>query len=118
MNVHEYQAKDVLRKYGIAVPKGVPLLEPSGAKAAAQKLIAETGSETVVVKAQIHAGGRGKAGGGKGVKGADGAQKAATELVGKGPVTHQTGPGGKQVKRLLVEQCVALARGLYLRLVL
>jgi succinyl-CoA synthetase beta subunit len=118
MNVHEYQAKDVLRKYGIAVPKGVPLLDPAGAKAAAEKLIAETGSETVVVKAQIHAGGRGKAGGVKVVKGADAAQKAATELFGKVLVTHQTGPEGKKVQRLLIEQGVAIGRELYLALVL
>ena len=70
MNVHEYQAKELLRRYGIPVPKGVPLMEPAGAMAAAQQLIAETGSEVVVVKAQIHAGGRGKAGGVKVVKGA------------------------------------------------
>jgi succinyl-CoA synthetase beta subunit len=118
MNVHEYQAKDVLRKYGIAVPKGVPLLEPKGARAAAEKLIAETGSEVVVVKAQIHAGGRGKAGGVKVVKGADAAQKAADEIYGKTLVTHQTGPEGKKVQRLLVEQGVAIGRELYLALVL
>jgi succinyl-CoA synthetase beta subunit len=118
MNVHEYQAKDVLRKYGIAVPKGVPLLEPKGARAAAEKLIAETGSEVVVVKAQIHAGGRGKAGGVKVVKGADAAQKAADDIYGKVLVTHQTGPEGKKVQRLLVEQGVAIGRELYLALVL
>ncbi|MFI5306944.1 MAG: ADP-forming succinate--CoA ligase subunit beta [Polyangiales bacterium] len=118
MNVHEYQAKDVLRKYGVAVPKGVALLDPAGAKAAAEKLIAETGSETVVVKAQIHAGGRGKAGGVKVVKGADAAQKAASELFGKVLVTHQTGPEGKKVQRLLIEQGVAIERELYLALVL
>jgi succinyl-CoA synthetase beta subunit len=118
MNVHEYQAKEILRRYGIAVPKGVPLLEPGGAKVAAEKLIAETGSETVVVKAQIHAGGRGKAGGVKVVKGADAAQKAASELFGKVLVTHQTGPEGKKVQRLLLEQGVAIERELYLALVL
>jgi succinyl-CoA synthetase beta subunit len=118
MNVHEYQAKDVLRKYGIKVPKGTPLLEPSGVRAAAEKLIAETGSETVVVKAQIHAGGRGKAGGVKVVKGAEAAQKAANEIYGKVLVTHQTGPEGKKVQRLLVEQGVAIERELYLALVL
>jgi len=118
MNVHEYQAKDVLRKHGIAVPKGIPLLDPAGAKAAAEKLIAETGNETVVVKAQIHAGGRGKAGGVKVVKGADAAQKAASELFGKVLVTHQTGPEGKKVQRLLIEQGLAIGRELYLALVL
>ncbi|MDD9966036.1 MAG: ADP-forming succinate--CoA ligase subunit beta [Myxococcales bacterium] len=118
MNVHEYQAKDVFRKYGIPVPKGTPLMEPGGAKAAAQKLIDETGSEVVVVKAQIHAGGRGKAGGVKVVKGAAAAQAAADEIYGKTLVTHQTGPEGKKVQRLLVEQGVGIDRELYLALVL
>jgi succinyl-CoA synthetase beta subunit len=118
MNVHEYQAKDVFRKYGIPVPNGVPLMEPSGAKAAAEKLIAETGNEVVVVKAQIHAGGRGKAGGVKVVKGAEAAQKAANEIFGKTLVTHQTGPEGKKVGRLLIEQGLGIERELYLALVL
>jgi succinyl-CoA synthetase beta subunit len=118
MNVHEHQAKDVLRKYGVPVPKGVALLQPSGAREAAEKLIAETGSKTVVVKAQIHAGGRGKAGGVKVVQGPEAAQKAADELFGKVLVTHQTGPEGKKVQRLLVEQGVAIGRELYLALVL
>jgi succinyl-CoA synthetase beta subunit len=118
MNVHEYQAKDLFRRYGISVPKGTPLLDPKEAKAAAQKLIDETGNEVVVVKAQIHAGGRGKAGGVKVVKGADAAQKAANEIFGKVLVTHQTGPEGKKVQRLLVEQGLAIGRELYLALVL
>ncbi|MGD8861519.1 MAG: ADP-forming succinate--CoA ligase subunit beta [Myxococcales bacterium] len=118
MNVHEYQAKGIFRKYGIAVPKGTPLMDPKGAKDAAQKLIDETGTDTVVVKAQIHAGGRGKAGGVKVVKGADAAQSAADEIFGKTLVTHQTGPEGKKVQRLLVEQGLGIARELYLALVL
>jgi succinyl-CoA synthetase beta subunit len=118
MNVHEYQAKELFRRYGIPVPKGTPLLDPRGASAAAQKLIDETGNEVVVVKAQIHAGGRGKAGGVKVVKGADAAQKAADEIFGKVLVTHQTGPDGKKVQRLLIEQGLAIARELYLALVL
>jgi len=118
MNVHEHQAKDVLRKYGVPVPRGVALLQPSGAREAAEKLIAETGNKTVVVKAQIHAGGRGKAGGVKVVQGPEAAQKAADELFGKVLVTHQTGPEGKKVQRLLVEQGVAIGRELYLALVL
>jgi succinyl-CoA synthetase beta subunit len=118
MNVHEHQAKDVLRKYGVPVPKGVALLQPSEARGAAEKLIAETGNKTVVVKAQIHAGGRGKAGGVKVVSGPEAAQKAADELFGKVLVTHQTGPEGKKVQRLLVEQGVAIGRELYLALVL
>jgi succinyl-CoA synthetase beta subunit len=118
MNIHEYQGKDIFRKYGIAVPKGVALTEPSGLKAAAQKLIDETKTEVVVVKAQIHAGGRGKAGGVKVVKGAEAAQSAATALFGTTLVTPQTGPEGKLVQRLLVEQGLAIGRELYLALVL
>jgi succinyl-CoA synthetase beta subunit len=117
MNIHEYQGKDILRKYGVPVPKGIALTEPSGAKAAAQKLIDETKLEVVVVKAQIHAGGRGKAGGVKVVKGADAAQAAASEIFGKTLVTHQTGPEGKKVQRLLVEQGLAIGRELYLAVV-
>jgi succinyl-CoA synthetase beta subunit len=119
MNIHEYQGKDIFRKYGIPVPKGVALMEPSGAKAAAQKLIDETKIPVVVVKAQIHAGGRGKAGGVKVVKGGpDAAQAAADEIFGKTLVTHQTGPEGKKVQRLLVEQGLDIARELYLAVVL
>ncbi|HEX4355135.1 MAG TPA: ATP-grasp domain-containing protein, partial [Polyangiales bacterium] len=118
MNIHEYQGKDLFRKYGIPVPKGVPLTDPSGAKAAAQKLIDETKIEVVVVKAQIHAGGRGKAGGVKVVKGPDAAQTAANEIFGKTLVTHQTGPEGKKVQRLLVEQGLGIGRELYLAVVL
>ena len=119
MNIHEYQGKDIFRKYGIPVPKGVALMDPSGAKAAAQKLIDETKIPVVVVKAQIHAGGRGKAGGVKVVKGGpDAAQAAATEIFGKTLVTHQTGPEGKKVQRLLIEQGLDIARELYLGMTL
>jgi succinyl-CoA synthetase beta subunit len=71
MNIHEYQGKQIFAKYGIPVPKGIPLFKPEEAKAAAEKLLTETGAPVVVVKAQIHAGGRGKAGGVKVVKTAD-----------------------------------------------
>jgi succinyl-CoA synthetase beta subunit len=118
MNIHEYQGKDLFRKYGIPVPKGIALTDPSGAKAAAQKLIDETKIEVVVVKAQIHAGGRGKAGGVKVVKGPDAAQAAANEIFGKTLVTHQTGPEGKKVQRLLIEQGLGIERELYLAVVL
>jgi succinyl-CoA synthetase beta subunit len=118
MNIHEYQGKDIFRAYGIPVPKGVALTDPSQVQAAAQKLIDETKNEVVVVKAQIHAGGRGKAGGVKVVKGAAAAQQAAKEIFGKTLVTHQTGPEGKQVQRLLVEQGLAIGRELYLAVVL
>jgi succinyl-CoA synthetase beta subunit len=118
MNIHEYQGKDIFRKYGIPVPKGTAFTDPSQAQAAAQKLIDETKNEVVVVKAQIHAGGRGKAGGVKVVKGAAAAQQAAKEIFGKTLVTHQTGPEGKKVQRLLVEQGLAIGRELYLAVVL
>jgi succinyl-CoA synthetase beta subunit len=118
MNIHEYQGKDIFRKYGIPVPKGVALTDPGAAQSTAQTLIDETKNEVVVVKAQIHAGGRGKAGGVKVVKGAAAAQQAANEIFGKTLVTHQTGPEGKKVQRLLVEQGLAIGRELYLALVL
>ena len=118
MNIHEYQAKELYRKYSIAVPKGLAAFSAEEARSAAQQLIAETGSEVVVVKAQIHAGGRGKAGGVKVVKGVDEATQVAKDLLGKTLVTHQTGPQGKQVQRLLVEQGLDIERELYLALVL
>jgi len=117
VNIHEYQAKELYRKYGIPVPKGIPCMSPEEATAAAKKLIDETGNEVVVVKAQIHAGGRGKAGGVKVVKGVDAATAAANDIFGKTLVTHQTGPEGKLVQRLLVEQGLAIKSELYLALV-
>ena len=117
MNMHEYQAKDLYRKYGIPVPNGIACMSVEEATAAAKKLIDETGNEVVVVKAQIHAGGRGKAGGVKVVKGVEAATEAATEILGKTLVTHQTGPEGKVVQRLLVEQGLAIKSELYLALV-
>jgi succinyl-CoA synthetase beta subunit len=117
VNIHEYQAKELYRKYGIPVPKGIPCMSPEEATAAAEQLIEETGNEVVVVKAQIHAGGRGKAGGVKVVKGVDAATEAANDIFGKTLVTHQTGPEGKVVQRLLVEQGLAIKSELYLALV-
>jgi succinyl-CoA synthetase beta subunit len=117
VNIHEYQAKELYRKYGIPVPKGIACMSVEEATAAAKKLIEETGNEVVVVKAQIHAGGRGKAGGVKVVKGVNAATEAATEILGKTLVTHQTGPEGKVVQRLLVEQGLAIKSELYLALV-
>ncbi|NLY93720.1 MAG: ADP-forming succinate--CoA ligase subunit beta [Myxococcales bacterium] len=117
MNIHEYQAKELYRKYGIPVPKGIACMSAEEAAEAAKKLIAETGNEVVVVKAQIHAGGRGKAGGVKVVKGAEAAAAAAKEIFGKTLVTHQTGPEGKVVQRLLVEQGLQIEKELYLALV-
>jgi succinyl-CoA synthetase beta subunit len=117
VNIHEYQAKELYRNYGIPVPKGIACMSVEEATAAAKTLIDETGSEVVVVKAQIHAGGRGKAGGVKVVKGVQAATEAATDILGKTLITHQTGPEGKVVQRLLVEQGLAIKSELYLALV-
>ncbi len=117
MNIHEYQAKELYRKYGIPVPKGYACMTVEEARDAAQKLIDETGSDVVVVKAQIHAGGRGKAGGVKVTRGVEAAVHAAQDIYGKTLVTHQTGPEGKLVQRLLVEQGLKIKKELYLALV-
>lgn len=95
MNIHEYQGKEILRKYGVAVPNGKVAFSPDEAV----KVAKEVGSKIVVVKAQIHAGGRGKAGGVKVAKNLDEVRTFAKELLGKTLVTHQTGPEGKVVKR-------------------
>ncbi|HEY2731094.1 MAG TPA: ADP-forming succinate--CoA ligase subunit beta [Polyangia bacterium] len=117
MKIHEYQGKELLRKYGVPVPKGTPAFSVDEAEAVAKALIAETGSEMVVVKAQIHAGGRGKGGGVKVVKGAAAARETAQKILGMKLVTHQTGPAGQVVKRLLIEQGMDIARELYLGVV-
>jgi succinyl-CoA synthetase beta subunit len=117
VKIHEYQAKEILKKFGVPVPKGRPVFSIDEAEAAAKALIAETDNEFVVVKAQIHAGGRGKGGGVKVVKGAAAARETAQKILGMNLVTHQTGPGGKIVKRLLIEQAVDIARELYLGMV-
>src|SRR3954468_86667 len=114
MKIHEYQAKEILKKYGVPLPKGTPVLSFNEAEAAAKALITETENEFVVVKAQIHAGGRGKGGGVKVVKGAAAARDAARKILGMNLITPQTGPGGQLVKRLLIEQAVDIARELYL----
>jgi succinyl-CoA synthetase beta subunit len=113
MKIHEYQAKYLLGQLGLPVPLGIAVLEPGGAVAAAEQIMAQTGSDTVVVKAQIHAGGRGKAGGVKVVKGLAAVREAEARLFGHTLVTHQTGGEGRIVKRLLVEQGVAISRELY-----
>ncbi|HEY2903725.1 MAG TPA: ADP-forming succinate--CoA ligase subunit beta [Polyangia bacterium] len=113
MKIHEYQAKEILARYGLPLPKGRPVFSVDEAEAAAKLLIAETDNEFVVVKAQIHAGGRGKGGGVKVVKGAAAAREAAQKILGMNLITHQTGPGGRVVKRLLIEQAVDIARELY-----
>ncbi|EGL82537.1 Succinyl-CoA ligase (ADP-forming) subunit beta [Caldalkalibacillus thermarum TA2.A1] len=100
MNIHEYQAKQVLKQYGVSVPEGHVAFTVDEAVEAAEKL----GTDVVVVKAQIHAGGRGKAGGVKVARSLDEVRTYASELLGKVLVTHQTGPEGKEVKRLWIEQ--------------
>ena len=110
MNIHEYQAKEILNKFGVAVLHGGVAYTPSEAKGVAR----EMGGDLWVVKAQIHAGGRGKAGGVKVVKSLDDVEKTAKELLGKTLVTHQTGPKGKEVKRVFVEEGCAIASELYL----
>ncbi len=114
MKIHEYQAKEILKKFGVPIPRGTPVLSFNEVEAAAKELIAETENEFVVVKAQIHAGGRGKGGGVKVVKGAAAARDAARKILGMNLITHQTGPSGQLVKRLLIEQAVDIARELYL----
>ena len=114
MKIHEYQAKELFRGYNIAVPNGILATTPAEAKSAAQKL----GTPVVVVKAQIHAGGRGKGGGIKLAKSPDEAASKAAELLGKPLVTPQTGPQGKVVHKLLVEQGLDIAKEFYLAVVL
>jgi succinyl-CoA synthetase beta subunit len=121
VKIHEYQAKNMLKKYGVAVPKGKPVFSAEEAKRAAEELIKETGLPVVVVKAQIHAGGRGKGrfkedpelGGVKVVRGADEAAKIAGRMLGKTLVTHQTGEEGKRVNRVLVEQGIDIDKEMY-----
>ncbi len=110
MNIHEYQAKEVLRAFGTPVPKGKPAFTVEEAVAAAQEL----GGPVWVVKAQIHAGGRGKGGGVKVVKSIDDVKKEAERMLGMTLVTHQTGPAGRLVKRLYIEDGSAIDRELYL----
>ncbi len=110
MNIHEYQAKAVLRDFGVPVPRGVPAFTIEDAVAGARQL----GGPVWVVKAQIHAGGRGKAGGVKVVKSIDDVQREATRLLGSTLVTHQTGPKGKQVSQLYVEEGSAIDKEFYL----
>ena len=110
MNIHEYQAKAVLREFGVQVPRGIPAFTVDEALKGAKEL----GGPVWVVKAQIHAGGRGKAGGVKVVKSIDDVKKEATRILGSTLVTHQTGPKGKQVNRLYIEDGSAIEREFYL----
>ncbi|MDT8859041.1 ADP-forming succinate--CoA ligase subunit beta [Alkalihalobacillus sp. MEB130] len=114
MNIHEYQGKELLRQYGVAVPNGKVAFSVEEAVEAAKEL----GSKINVVKAQIHAGGRGKAGGVKVAKDLDEVRTYANEILGKTLVTHQTGPEGKEVKRLLIEEGCDIQKEYYIGLVL
>ena len=110
MNIHEHQAKEVLRSFGLPVPRGLPAFSVDEAVKAAEQL----GGPVWVVKAQIHAGGRGKAGGVKVVKSIDDVRKEAQRILGSTLVTHQTGPQGKDVHRLYIEDGSAIEREFYL----
>src|ERR671932_525024 len=103
MKIHEYQAKAILRKYGVTVPRGSMATSREEAESIAKELL-NSGSSGVVVKAQIHAGGRGKGGGVKIAKSVHEAGDIAARMLGMKLVTHQTGPEGREVRRLLVEE--------------
>ncbi len=114
MNIHEYQGKALLKQFGVAVPEGKIAETPEEAEKIAQEL----GTDVVVVKAQIHAGGRGKGGGVKLAKGPAEAKKIAGEILGMNLVTHQTGPEGKKVRKVLVEQGLDIAHEYYVGITL
>src|SRR5579862_1595576 len=114
MKIHEYQAKQILSRYGVTVPRGQVIQNRDEARAVA----ADLGGGTVVVKAQIHAGGRGKGGGVKLAHNPEEAEKRAGEILGMTLVTHQTGPEGRLVKRVLIEEGLEVTRELYLGLVM
>ena len=113
MNIHEYQGKEILRKYNVPVPRGIPAFSVDEAIKAAETL----GGPVWVVKAQIHAGGRGKGGGVKVAKSIDQVKEYASSILGMTLVTHQTGPEGKLVKRLLIEEGADIKKELYVSLV-
>jgi len=113
MKIHEYQAKEILRKYGVATPRGIPCFTVDEAVEAAKKL----GGKVWVVKAQIHAGGRGKGGGVKVAKSPDEVKQYASQILGMQLKTHQTGPEGQKVRRLLVEEGADIKKELYVGMV-
>ena len=114
MKVHEHQGKEILRRFGVATPRGKVAFSVEEAVQAAQEL----GGEIWVVKAQIHAGGRGKGGGVKLARSLDELRTIAGEILGMQLVTHQTGPGGQEVKRLYIEEGCDIARELYVGMLL
>src|SRR6478672_9633006 len=117
MKIHEYQAKNILKKYGVAVPRGEMVESRDAAEAAAKKLF-DAAATGVVVKAQIHAGGRGKGGGVKIAKSVAEAAELAGRILGMTLITHQTGPEGRVVRRLLIEETLPIEKELYLGIVI
>jgi succinyl-CoA synthetase beta subunit len=113
MKIHEYQGKEIFRRYGMSVPRGIPAFSVDEAVAAAKSL----GGPVWVVKAQIHAGGRGKGGGVKVAKSLDDVKARASEILGMQLVTHQTGPAGQKVRRLLIEEGADIRKELYVGMV-
>jgi succinyl-CoA synthetase beta subunit len=113
MKIHEYQGKEILKRFGVTVPRGMMALTVEEATAAAKGLF-DAGASGVVVKAQIHAGGRGKGGGVKIAKSVEEATQLAAKILGMNLVTHQTGPEGRVVRRLLIEETLPIAKELYL----
>src|SRR6266704_2665933 len=113
MKIHEYQAKEILRKYGVATPRGVPCFSVDEAAKAAREL----GGKVWVVKAQIHAGGRGKGGGVKVARSDSEVRERAGEILGMILKTHQTGPEGQKVRRLLIEEGADIKKELYVGMV-
>src|SRR5205085_3663563 len=118
MKIHEYQGKQLFRKYGVPVPIGIPAMTAEEAIAAIPKVQHDAGTDVVVVKAQIHAGGRGKGGGVKVAKTKADAEAAVKAIYGMQLVTPQTGAAGKKVQRLLVEQGLAIEHEYYLGMLL
>ncbi|HEV2763261.1 MAG TPA: ADP-forming succinate--CoA ligase subunit beta [Pyrinomonadaceae bacterium] len=114
MKIHEYQGKELLKRFGVAVPRGIVARSPEEAYHAAKEL----GTEVVVVKAQIHAGGRGKGGGVKLARSAEEARDLAEQMLGMKLVTHQTGPEGREVRALLIEEGLPIDKEFYLGIVL
>ena len=114
MKIHEFQAKEILKSYGVPVPKGRVAETPEEAR----KIAEEIGGKSIVVKAQIHAGGRGKGGGVKVVDSPEGVEKAAQEILGMTLVTHQTGPTGRVVRKVLIEEAADIKEELYLGVVI
>src|SRR3954464_9265626 len=117
MKIHEYQAKAILKTYGVAVPRGEMAKSREEAEIAAKALF-DAGASGVVVKAQIHAGGRGKGGGVKIAKSVEEAADLAAKMLGMTLITHQTGPEGRTVNRLLIEETLPIEKELYLGIVI